>query len=76
MTFSSDANYNSDNSFSIDVLKDISFTVIALLKKSGFLSLKDLVVCGPFELSSQTGIDIDDSFLIYNQALAALDRMG
>ncbi len=76
MTFSSDANYNSDNSFSIDVLKDISFTVIALLKKSGFLSLKDLVVCGPFELSSQTGIDIDDSFLIYNQALAALEQNG
>ena len=76
MTFSSDANYNSDNSFSIDVLKDISFTVIALLKKSGFLSLKDLVVCGPFELSSQTGIDVDDSFLIYNQALAALEQNG
>ncbi len=76
MTFSSDANYNSDNSFSIDVLKDISFAVIALLKKSGFLSLKDLVVCGPFELSSQTGIDIDDSFLIYNQALAALEQIG
>jgi DNA repair protein RadA len=76
LTFSSDANYNSDNSFSIDVLKDISFTVIALLKKSGFLSLKDLVVCGPFELSSQTGIDIDDSFLIYNQALAALEQNG
>jgi DNA repair protein RadA len=76
LTFSSDANYNSDNSFSIDVLKEISFTVIALLKKSGFLSLKDLVVCGPSELSSQTGIDIDDSFLIYNQALAALEQNG
>ncbi len=68
--------FSSDNSFSIDILKDISFNILALLKKSGFFSLKDLIVLGPFELSSQTGIDIDDSFLIYNQALTALENTG
>jgi len=68
--------FNSDNSFSIDVLKDIPFNVLALLKKSGFLSLKDLIILGPFEVSSQAGIDIDDSILIYNHALAALEDIG
>ena len=68
--------FSSDNSFSIDILKDISFNILALLKKSGFFSLKDLIVLGPFEISSQTGIDIDDSFVIYNQALAALEDVG
>ena len=28
---------------------------------------------GPFEVSSETGIDIDDSFLIFNQALTLED---
>ncbi|HEY0580470.1 MAG TPA: ATPase domain-containing protein, partial [Candidatus Nitrosocosmicus sp.] len=68
--------YSSDNSFSIDNLKDVSFNVLALLKKSGFFSMKDLIVLGPFEVSSQSGIDIDDSFMIYNQALAALEDIG
>lgn len=68
--------FSSDNSFSIDILKDISFNILALLKKSGFFSLKDLIVLGPFEVSSQTGIDIDDSFVIYNQALAVLEDVG
>ena len=68
--------FSSDKSFSIDNLKDISFNIISLLKKSGFFSLKDLIVRGPFEVSSQTGIDIDDSFLIYNQALTALEDIG
>jgi DNA repair protein RadA len=76
LTFNSDTNFNSDNSFSIDILKDIPFNVISLLKKSGFLSLKDLIVLGPFEVSSQAGIDIDDSILIYNHALAALEDIG
>lgn len=68
--------FSSENSFSIDILKDISFNLLALLKKSGFFSLKDLIVLGPFEVSSQTGIDIDDSFVIYNQALTALEDIG
>ncbi|MER5175099.1 MAG: DNA repair and recombination protein RadA [Candidatus Nitrosocosmicus sp.] len=68
--------FSSENSFSIDILKDISFNLLALLKKSGFFSLKDLIVLGPFEISSQTGIDIDDSFVIYNQALTALEDIG
>jgi len=68
--------FSSDESFSIDNLKDISFNIISLLKKSGFFSLKDLIVRGPFEVSSETGIDIDDSFLIFNQALTALEDIG
>ncbi|MBA3749980.1 MAG: DNA repair and recombination protein RadA [Nitrosopumilus sp.] len=68
--------FNSDKSFSIDVLKDIPFNVLALLKKSGFLSLKDLIILGPFEISSKAGIDIDDSILIYNHALASLEDIG
>ena len=50
--------------------------LLALLKKSGFFSLKDLIVSGPFEVSSETGIDIDESFLIFNQALTALEDIG
>lgn len=68
--------FSSDESFSIDILKDISFNIISLLKKSGFSSLKDLIVRGPFEVSSETGIDIDDSFIIFNQALTALEDVG
>jgi DNA repair protein RadA len=68
--------FSSDESFSIDNLKDISFNIISLLKKSGFSSLKDLIVRGPFEVSSETGIDIDDSFIIFNQALTALEDIG
>ena len=35
-----------------------------------------MIVRGPFEVSSETGIDIDDSFLIFNQALTALEDIG
>jgi DNA repair protein RadA len=76
LTFDSDASYSSDSSFSIDALKDISLDVIALLKKSGLLSLKDLVVLGPYDVSSQAGIGIDDSYLVYNQALMVLEDIG
>jgi DNA repair protein RadA len=76
LTFSSDTNYNPDDSFSVDALKDISLDVLALLKKSGLLSLKDLIVLGPYDVSSQAGIDIDESFLIYNQALTVLEDIG
>ena len=68
--------FSSDESFSIDNLKDISFNIISILKRSGFLSLKDLIVRGPFEVSSETGIDIDDSFVIFNQALSTLEDNG
>ncbi len=78
MTFGSDtnSNSNSDGSFSIGALKDVSLDVLALLKKSGLLSLKDLIVLGPYGVSAQSGIDIDDSFLIYNQALTVLEDVG
>ena len=62
--------FNFDNPFSIDSLKDISFNTVSLLKKSGFLSIKDLIVSGPMEVSSLSGVDIDESYIIYNQALA------
>lgn len=68
--------FSSDNSFSIDNLKNVSFNFLSILKKSGFYSLKDLIVRGPFEVSSETGIDIDDSFIIYNQAVNALEGIG
>jgi DNA repair protein RadA len=76
LAFDSDNGYNSDSPFSIFALKDVPLNVISLLKKSGLLSLKDLVVLGPYDVSSQVGIDIDDSFLIYNQALAVLEDIG
>jgi DNA repair protein RadA len=68
--------FNSDNSFSIDKLKDISFSTVALLKKSGFFSVKDLIVSGPLEVSTLAGIDIDESFMIFNQALSTLEDIG
>jgi DNA repair protein RadA len=68
--------FSSDNSFSIDNLKNISFNFLSILKKSGFCSLKDLIVRGPFAVSLETGIDIDDSFIIYNQAVNALEGTG
>lgn len=68
--------FSSDNSFSIDNLKNISFNFLSILKKSGFCSLKDLIVRGPFAVSLETGIDIDDSFIIYNQAVNALEGIG
>lgn len=66
----------SDNLFSIDALKDISVDFIKLLKKSGFLSLRDVIIQGPNEISLQTGIDIDDSLLIYNKSLSSLENSG
>jgi DNA repair protein RadA len=68
--------FSSDDSFSIDNLKDVSFSFLSVLKKSGFYSLKDLIVRGPFELSLETGIDIDDSLVIYNRALTTLEGIG
>ena len=68
--------FNFDNPFSIDSLKDISFNTVSLLKKSGFLSIKDLIVSGPMEISSLSGVDIDESYIIYNQALAILEDVG
>jgi DNA repair protein RadA len=68
--------FNSDKSFSIDNLKDVSFNTLTLLKKSGFSSLKDLIVIGPFGVSTQAGIDIEESFLICAQALTTLEDTG
>jgi DNA repair protein RadA len=68
--------FSSDESFSVDALKDVSFNIISILKKSGFSSMKDLIIRGPFEVSSETGIDINDSFLLFNQALTTLEDIG
>lgn len=66
----------SDNIFSVDLLEDVSVDFIKLLKKSGFLSLRDVIIHGPNEISLHTGIDIDDSLLIYNKSLTSLENSG
>jgi DNA repair protein RadA len=68
--------FNSDSSFSLDGLKCVSVDIIKILKESGFQSLKDILIQGPYEISSKTGIDIDDSLLVYNETLSTLEEIG
>ena len=67
--------FSSDNSF-YRYFEGYFFQYTCSFKKVWILFIKILIVLGPFEVSSQTGIDIDDSFLIYNQALTALENTG
>ena len=62
--------------FSLDLLPDIPADMISLLKESGLLSIKDLVIEGPYEISTRVGISIDDSTFIYNQSIAYLEDLG
>ena len=64
------------DSFSLDLLPNLSDDMIKLLKESGFLSIKDLVIEGQFEISTRVGISIDDSTLIYNQSITFLEDLG
>lgn len=64
------------DSFSLELLRDISDDIINLLKESGFLSIKDLVIEGPYEISARVGIGIDDSILVYNQSISFLEELG
>lgn len=81
MNFGSDGNipFNTKSAgdvFSVDLLKDVPLEIITLLKKAGFSSLKGLIIRGPFEISLHTGIDIDESFFIYNQSISLLETAG
>ena len=40
------------------------------------MSIKDLVIVGPFEISTKVGISIDDSTFIYNQSITFLEGLG
>ena len=64
------------DSFSLDLLPNLTDDIIKLLKESGFLSIKDLVIEGPFEISNRIGIGIDDSTFIYNQSITFLEDHG
>ena len=46
------------------------------LENSGFKSLKDLVVRGPVEISEATGMDIEKSATLCNQARQRLEEAG
>lgn len=46
------------------------------LENSGFKSLKDLVVRGPVEISEATGMDIEKSAILCNQARQRLEDAG
>jgi len=63
-------------SLSIDLLSDLPTELLSQLKKTGLLSLKDIVIEGPFELSAKSGISMDDCNFIYNQAIAYLEDVG
>jgi DNA repair protein RadA len=64
------------DSFSLDLLPNLPDDMINLLKESGFLSIKDLVIEGPFEISTRVGISIEDSTIIYNQSITFLEDLG
>ena len=81
MNFSPDSspffNTKSNRSpFSLDLLPNLPDDTIRLLKESGFLSIKDLVIEGPIEISARVGINIDDSIFIYNQSITFLEDLG
>ena len=63
-------------SFSVEMLSDLSAELLSQLKESGLLSIKDIVTEGPFELSIKSGINMDDSNFIYNQAISYLEDIG
>ncbi|VFJ14574.1 DNA repair and recombination protein RadA [Candidatus Nitrosocosmicus franklandus] len=65
-----------NESLSVDLLRDLSDDLISQLKRVGFLSLKDIVIEGPSELSSKSGLSINESNLIYNLAITYLEDMG
>ena len=65
-----------NDSFSVDLLSDLSDELISLLKGVGFLSIKDILIEGPFELSSKSGLSIDDSNFVYNLAITYLEDVG
>ena len=65
-----------NDSLSVDLLSDLSDELISLLKGVGFLSIKDIVIEGPFEVSSKSGLSIDDSNFVYNLAITYLEDIG
>jgi DNA repair protein RadA len=65
-----------NDSLSVDLLNDLSDELISLLKGVGFLSIKDIVIEGPLELSSKSGLSIDESNFVYNLAITYLEDMG
>lgn len=82
MNHSVDSEYSSFNqksnkdSLSIDLLSDLPIELLSQLKEVGFLSLKDVIIEGPLELSTRSGISMDDSNFIYNQAITFLEDIG
>ncbi len=73
----SSVNQKSNKDFlSIDLLSDLSIDLLSQLKEGGFLSLKDVIIEGPLELSTRCGISMDDSNFIYNQTITFLEDIG
>lgn len=64
------------DSFSLELLKNVSEDMVSLLRASGFFTLKDLVIQGPFEISSKVGLGLEDSIFIHNQAISFLEEIG
>ena len=63
-------------SLSIELLSDLPAELLSQLKEAGLLSIKDIVIEGPSELSTKSRISMDDSNFIYNQAIAYLEDVG
>lgn len=63
-------------SLSVDLLSDLPTELLSQLKDVGLLSIKDIVIDGPFELSAKSGISMDDCNFIYNQAITYLEDIG
>lgn len=64
------------DSLSIELLSDLPAELLSQLKEAGLLSIKDIVIEGPSELSNKSRISMDDSNFIYNQAIAYLEDVG
>lgn len=75
--FNEDYNEESDNDlFNLERLDEIGPTTKFRLETAGFNSIKDLLVRGPIEISSATGMDIDKAVRLCNLARECLENMG
>jgi len=61
---------------SLDAIEQIGPATKTRLEQAGFSSIKDLVVRGPVDVSEATGMEIEKSIYLCNQARIRLEDLG
>lgn len=61
---------------SLDAVEQIGPATRTRLEQAGFSSIKDLVVRGPVDVSEATGMEIEKSIILCNQARIRLEDLG